>query len=142
MDPTALRQVMEEFIPFNKFVGLRATEIDHGRVRLEIPFREDLIGDPLRRALHGGVISMLADTAGGCALWSTLEHPRARVSTIDLRIDYLRPGRPETLVVEAKVVRAGRRVGVIDMNLFHPSAPLDPIATGKGVYNIVLPKGP
>jgi uncharacterized protein (TIGR00369 family) len=63
------------------------------------------------------------------------------VSTIDIRIDYLRPGRQETLVAEAGVVRLGKRVGVTDMRLFHPSAPNDPIATGKGVYNVVVPKG-
>ena len=141
MDPAALRQVMEELIPFNRFMGLRVVEIDRGRVRLEVPFRPELIGDPLRQAMHGGVISMLADTAGGAAVWSSLDDPRARVSTIDMRIDYLRPGRQETLVAEASVVRAGRRVGVTDMRLFHPSAPNDTIATGKGVYNIVIPKG-
>ncbi len=140
MDPNALRQVMEELIPFNKYLGVRVIEIDRGRVRLEVPFRPELIGDPLRQAMHGGVISMLADTAGGAAVWSSLEEPRARVSTIDMRIDYLRPGRQETLVAEAGVVRLGRRVGVTDMRLFHPSAPNESIATGKGVYNVVVPK--
>jgi uncharacterized protein (TIGR00369 family) len=140
MDPTALRQVMEELIPFNRFVGVRAVEIDHGHVRLEVPFRPELIGDPLREAMHGGVISMLADTAGGATVWSALEEPRARVQTIDMRVDYLRPGRKETLVCEASLVRLGRRIGVTDMRLFHPSAPGDAIATGKGVYNIVIPK--
>jgi uncharacterized protein (TIGR00369 family) len=140
MDPAVLRQVMEELIPFNKHIGVRAVEIDNGHVRLEVPFREELIGDPMRRALHGGLISMLADTAGGGAVWSSIDEPRARVSTIDIRIDYLRPGRPETLVAEANVVRTGRRVGVVDIRLFHPSAPGESIATGKGVYNIVIPK--
>lgn len=141
MDPAALRQVMEELIPFNKYVGVRAIEVDRGRVRLEVPFRPELIGDPVRQAVHGGVISMLADTAGGAAVWSALDDARARVSTIDMRIDYLRPGRHETLVAEANVVRLGKRLGVADMRMFHPSAPADPIATGKGVYNIVVPKG-
>ena len=141
MDPDALRQVMEELIPFNKYLGVRAVEIDRGRVRIEVPFRPELIGDPLRQAMHGGVISMLADTAGGAAVWSALDEPRARVSTIDMRVDYLRPGRQETLVCEASVVRLGRRVGVTDMRLFHPSAPNDTIATGKAVYNVVVPKG-
>ena len=130
MDATALRQVMEELIPFNRVLGVRVVEID----------REELIGDPVRRAVHGGVISALADTAGGCAVWSALDEPTARVSTIDIRIDYLRPGRPETLVAEGNVVRAGRRVGVADIRLFHPSAPAESIATGKGVYNVVIPK--
>ena len=141
MDPDALRQVMEELIPFNKYVGVRAVEIDRGRVRLEIPFRPELIGDPLRQSMHGGVMSMLADAAGGAAVWSALDEPRARLSTIDMRIDYLRPGRQETLAAESSIVRLGRRLGVTDMRLFHPSAPTETIATGKAVYNIVVPKG-
>ena len=140
MDPEALRQVMEELIPFNKVLGIKVVEIDKGHVRMQIPFREELIGDPMRRAMHGGVISALADTAGGASVWSALEEPRARVSTIDMRIDYLRPGRPEMLVAEANVVRVGRRVGVTDMRVFHPSAPSESVATGKGVYNVVIPK--
>lgn len=131
---------MEQYIPFNKFLGMRVAEIDRGRVRLEIPFREELIGDPLRPALHGGVISTLADTCGGAAVWSTLDDPRMRVSTIDLRVDYLRPARLETLVSEGMIVRAGRRVGVVDIRLFHPSTPSETVATGKGVYNITVPK--
>ncbi len=102
MDPIALRQVMEELIPFNRYVGVRVVEIDRGRVRIEVPFRPELIGDPLRQAMHGGVISMLADTGGGAAVWSALDEARARVSTVDMRIDYLRPGRQETLVCEAQ----------------------------------------
>ncbi|HEY8090934.1 MAG TPA: thioesterase family protein [Polyangiaceae bacterium] len=141
MDPEALRQVMEELIPFNKVLGIKVVEIDKGHVRMQIPFREELIGDPMRRAMHGGVISALADTAGGASVWSALEEPRARVSTIDMRIDYLRPGRPEMLVAEANVVRVGRRVGVTEMRVFHPSAPTESVATGKGVYNVVIPKG-
>lgn len=140
MDPDTLRQVMEELIPFNRFLGLKAVDIDRGRARLEIPFRPELVGDPLRQSLHGGVISMLADASGGAAVWSSLDEPRARISTIDLRIDYLRPGRQETLVAESTVVRVGKRVAVTDTRLFHPSAPADTIATGKGVYNIVLTK--
>ncbi len=141
MDAAVLKQMMEELIPFNRFLGMRAVEMDRGRVRIEVPFRPELVGDPMRGALHGGVISTLADTAGGAAVWSALDEPRARVSTIDLRIDYLRPGRQETLVAEASVVRLGRRVGVVDMRVFHSSAPNDSVATGKGVYNVVVPKG-
>lgn len=140
MDLTKLAQVMEEMIPFNRFLGMRVTEIRAGFVRLEIPFREELIGDPTRPAIHGGVVSTLADTAGGAAVWTGLEILRSRVSTIDLRIDYLRPGRPEALICDAAIVRQGNRVGVTDMRVFQPSDPEKAIATGKGVYNIVLRK--
>ena len=133
---------MESLIPFNKFLGMRvlAIERDRGFVRMEIPFRDELVGDPQRPALHGGVLSALADTAGGLAVWSKVFDQRSRVSTIDLRIDYLRPGRLETLVAEALVVRLGNRVGVADVRLFHPGKPEETVATGKGVYNVTQGK--
>jgi len=141
-DPDTLKQLMEEFIPFNKFLGIKVGRfLDHGLV-LELPFRSELIGDPMRPALHGGVMSTLADVAGGMAVWSGLKDPRARVSTIDMRIDYLRPGRLETICAEGHVVRAGNRVAVTDMRLWHPSAPEQTVATGKGVYNVTILKGP
>ena len=140
LDINVLRQVVEELIPFNRHIGVKLISVSRGNVRLELPFREELVGDPMRRALHGGVISTLADTSCGAALWSHYEDPHTRVSTIDLRIDYLCPGRQETLAAEATVVRGGRRIGVVEVRLFHPSAPLDTIATGKGVFNVNIAK--
>jgi uncharacterized protein (TIGR00369 family) len=140
IDEGVLRQLMEEMIPFNRYLGVRVDAVRLGYVRLEIPFREELVGDPMRPALHGGVISALADTAGGMAVWTGIEDPRSRVSTIDLRIDYLRPGKLETVAAEATVVRLGNRVGVADVRLFHPTASDTTIATGKGVYNVKVVK--
>jgi uncharacterized protein (TIGR00369 family) len=140
MLPDVLREVMEELIPFNRYLGVKLTGVRTGFARLEIPFREELVGDPLRPALHGGVLSALADAAGGAAVWTGLADDRARVSTIDLRIDYLRPAKLETLVAEATVVRLGNRVGVADVRLFHPHAEAETVATGKGVYNITIKK--
>jgi uncharacterized protein (TIGR00369 family) len=140
MDVEVLRELVEKWIPFNKYLGVRVIEIKAGFARLELPFRDDFIGDPMRRAIHGGVLSTLADTAGGVAVWSQLADESSRVSTIDLRVDYLRPGKPDTIAVEALVVRQGNRVGVADMRLFHPSAPDETVATGKGVYNMVHAK--
>lgn len=135
-----IKRFMEEVVPFNRWLGVQCPRAEKGFCRLEIPFREELVGDPTRPALHGGVISMLVDTAGGGAVWTTSEDDRTRVATIDLRIDYLRPARLDRLIAEATVVRVGNRVGVTDMRVFHPGAEAEPIATGKGVYNVVLKK--
>jgi uncharacterized protein (TIGR00369 family) len=140
MEADVLRDIVDNWIPFNKYLGMKAIEIRSGFARLELAFRDDFIGDPMRRAIHGGVLSTLADTAGGVAVWSQLPDETSRVSTIDLRIDYLRPGKCELIAVEAVVVRRGNRVGVTDMRLFHPSAPDETVATGKGVYNVVHAK--
>jgi uncharacterized protein (TIGR00369 family) len=130
-----VREFMEETVPFNRFLGIRVGSIEPGHARLELPFRPELIGDPMRPALHGGVISALLDTCGGAAVWSNVS-PTDRVSTIDLRVDYLRPGLSELLVAESRVLRLGNYVGVADLKAYHPSAPDQLVATGTGVYNI------
>jgi uncharacterized protein (TIGR00369 family) len=127
--------LIEEFIPFNKFLGVKLARIEEGFVRIELPFRPEFIGDAGRPALHGGVISMLIDTSGGMAVWTKCRI-EDRVSTIDLRVDYLAPGAADTLVAEASVVRVGNRVGVTDIRCFQPSDPERTVATGKAVYNV------
>lgn len=140
MTPEVLKQLAEEWIPFNKLIGIIALEVNRGDILFEVKYRDELIGDPVKKAIHGGVISMMADTAGGFAVWSALDDQRTRVSTIDLRVDYLRPGKQEDLRAHATLVRAGKTVGVADVRLFHPSEPSVTIATGKGVYAIRVHK--
>lgn len=133
--PPEMLALIENMIPFNKYLGIRLAEAGDGRVRLELPYRPEFIGDSFRPALHGGVISTLIDTAGGFAVWTQVSL-QDRVSTIDLRVDYLAHGLPEALFAEAAVVRVGNRVGVTDIRCFQPSNPSRIVATGKAVYNI------
>ena len=127
-------------------LGVRVVSAGRGTVHLLVPFRPRSHRRPSQRpALHGGVLSALADAAGGAALWSGIDDDRGRVSTIDLRIDYLRPARLEDVHAEATTVRLGKRVGVADVRLFHTTREEETIATGKGVYNILRatkPVGP
>lgn len=138
-------QFMEEAIPFNRFLGIRVETLAAGVCVLRLPWRPELVGDPFRPAVHGGVTATLVDTAGGAACFSLLEKPTERVSTVDMRIDYLRPGANADLLCRARVIRMGNRVAVTHMEVFcgaldTPEAPNTPIATGSGVYN-VLRKG-
>lgn len=130
-----LRELMLRRIPFNRVLGIDILELTPGRAVLTVPFKDDLVGDPIRPALHGGVISALADTCGGCAVWSAIGD-QDRVSTIDLRVDYLRPGKLEDLHATGVVLRVGNRVGVATISLFHPSAPDELVAEAKGVYSV------
>jgi uncharacterized protein (TIGR00369 family) len=126
---------MSEHIPFNRWLGIEVKELEPGRALLAVPFRPELVGDPHRPALHGGVLSALADTAGGCAVW-TMVGEDDRISTIDLRVDYLRPARLETVHALAIVLRVGNRVGVANVVLEHPSSPGEVLAEAKGVYSV------
>ena len=135
------RQMLEKLArlfastPFFRFLGMSFNSVEVGRVEIEIPFRQELIGNPELPALHGGVISALLDTCGGAAVWSQLGKGD-RVSTVDLRVDYLRPGRPETLIGVGRVIRLGNRVGVAELKAFHPNREEEPVAVGTGVYNV------
>jgi uncharacterized protein (TIGR00369 family) len=130
-----VRWFMAEVIPFNRVLGIEVVELRSGFARFEVPFRNELIGDPSRPALHGGVISAVVDACGGAAAL-TLVPPPGVVSTIDLRVDYLRPGEPQRLACESSVTRLGNRVASVDSRVFHTEAPDRLIATGKAVYNV------
>ncbi len=133
--PQDLLKFLQDLVPFNRYLGIVVTELREGFARLELPYRPEFIGDASRPALHGGVISTLIDTAGGFSVWTKIDLTD-RVSTIDLRVDYLSPGLADRLVAEATVVRVGNRVAVTDIRCFQPANPDRVVATGKAVYNI------
>ena len=136
-----LRSWFEEGIPFNQALGLRVEALARGRAVLRVPWKTELTGDASRPAVHGGVLSMLIDTAGGAACFAMLDNDEDRVSTVDLRVDYLRPGPAADLVCEAEVIRLGNRVAVTRARVYSVELPLDgdadPVALGQAVYNIV-----
>jgi uncharacterized protein (TIGR00369 family) len=148
MDPldadraSRLRLWFEKGISFNKFLDMKLEAVERGRAVARIPWRHELIGDPTRPAVHGGVLSTLADTAGGAACFAMLDSEEDRISTVDLRIDYLRPGPPADLVCEAVIVRMGRSVAVTRSHIYsgdlpEPGVEPTPLATAQAVYNVV-----
>jgi uncharacterized protein (TIGR00369 family) len=139
---TFLKRWFEHGIPFNRFLGIRLHTLERGRCVLWLPWRDELVGDASRPAVHGGVLSTLIDTAGGGACFSALDRLEERLSTVDLRVDFLRPGGAADLWCQGEVVRMGNRVGVARMTLWSgrmpaPGEPDSPVATGQAVYNIV-----
>ena len=139
-----VREIFDERIPFNRVLGLRIDELAPERATLCFPMRPELVGNFAVGSLHGGVISAVIDTAGGViALLGMLKRARrdvepfdfasfARVGTIDLRVDYLRPGIGVSFTVSAAVLRAGRRVTVARMELHSDAGTL--VAVGTGTY--------
>src|SRR5215470_19377691 len=66
--------------------------------------------------VHGGILAALADTAGGLATYMSL--PRAtRVATIEMKINYLEAVEGGTVEAEARVVRRGRHIAVVDCDV-------------------------
>jgi uncharacterized protein (TIGR00369 family) len=135
MDYSMISDLIENGIPFQKMLGIKVSEVAEGRVKLFIPFREDLIGDTRRPALHGGVISTLADVCAGFAVWTRCRL-NDRIATIDLLVDYLHPASACDLYAEATVNLLGNRVGNAQVVLWSADNPDQYVAKARGVYNI------
>lgn len=134
-DSSLYKNVVDNLIPFNKLLGFELVEIREGYAKIKIPFKEELIGDPRARALHGGLIATAMDTVGGAAGMTTLVSFEDKLSTIDMRVDYLRPGKALDLFVEGEITRSGNRIIVTRMVAYQDD-PERLIAEGKGVYNV------
>lgn len=131
-------------IPFNQFLELKIDDITHEYISLHIDMRKELVGNFFHGILHGGVIATILDVAGGAmALLNTLERTHqapksersnqlANLGTIDLRIDYLRPGRGERFIAKAFALRSGNKIAVVRMELHNEKDTL--IAVGTGTY--------
>lgn len=137
---------VEEQIPFNKVLGLRVESLDMESVSLKIDMKEELIGNPVKGILHGGVISAVLDVTGGItAAMGVLEKVADRpleemgkrllnVGSIDLRIDFLRPGLGTYFLATGSLMRTGQKVAVIRMQLHNDQDRL--IAVGTGTYTV------
>ena len=137
-----LRHIFEDLITFNQVLGLKITTIVPERVSGTIEMRPELVGSPNR--LHGGVISASLDAMGGLAVMAAIGarhmdeapaqrlHRFGKLGTIDLRIDYLRPGIGEKFELHAEVLRLGSRVATTRMEFRGADGKL--LSTGSGAY--------
>jgi uncharacterized protein (TIGR00369 family) len=138
-----MRQIFEAGVPFNNLIGLKVESLDPEAPKLRFDMRPDLIGNPQRKILHGGVIAAVLDVAAGFAIHLAVLKQRVEssqeahfpsIGTIDLRVDYLRPGRGNHFIATGRVVRLGNRVAVAHMELVNDGGEL--IATGGAAYMV------
>lgn len=139
-----LKHFFEEKIVFNQVIGLKVDQIEPERVAGHIVMQPQLIGSFLHNRIHGGVISAALDAMAGLACMAAIgarhmdEPPLQRLQrftklgTIDLRVDYLRPGIGERFQVRAEVMRLGSRVASTRMEFLGADGKL--LSTGAGAY--------
>jgi uncharacterized protein (TIGR00369 family) len=144
-DGTDLTEIiirLEQFLAFNRLLGLEFTGMTAEKATFEFAERPEPIGNPQRQALHGGVISAALDTAGGMVAMAALveradstEEALAslmKVGTIDMRVDYLRPATADRFVATSHLQRLGHTVAVTRMELHDDRGTL--VAVGTGTY--------
>lgn len=102
--------------PYLSHLGIEF-EVKDGAILGRIPFKQDLVGNPMIPAIHGGVIaaSMELVAIGQLMLEAQLEK---RPKTVNVSIDYLRSGKPQTLFAKAHIFKLGRRVANVEAFAF------------------------
>lgn len=123
--------------PFIAFLNMEVIETDHdkGRISMRIPMRPEFERGAGTGQWHGGPLAAIIDTVGDYALIMTLERG---LPTVNFRVDYLRPAVNTALVAVATVRRAGKSVGVVDVDLSDERGNL--VAIGRATYS-TLPVG-
>ncbi|RUO32666.1 thioesterase family protein [Aliidiomarina sanyensis] len=136
---------MNEQIPFQKHLGIVVTKFDAQQSEVRFRWQDQLVGNAPMQILHGGVTATALDTAGGVVIMaSVIERLKqdlpadeivkriARCGTIDLRVDYVRPGRGKEFITTATIIRSGNKVAVARMEMHNEDGML--IAFGTGTY--------
>ncbi|MDR3410542.1 MAG: PaaI family thioesterase [Formivibrio sp.] len=128
-------------LPHCRALGLQLQAASHGKTTLMLPFKPEWVGNPFTRVLHGGVVTTLADSAGAVSIFTRLCEPES-IATLDLRIDYLRPGLADLpLYCQAECYQLTSQIAFTRSTLYQQD-PEKPIAHAVATYmRSVVPNG-
>jgi uncharacterized protein (TIGR00369 family) len=131
MDPEKLERARSAFaaVPYAKFLGLELGDLCEGEVTIHLDIRDELKQN--QGVVHGGAIASLIDTASAFALLTQIEVDE-RVTTTDLTIHYLRPAIDGRITATARIIRGGRRLFVLSVDVHDAADAL--IATAVTTY--------
>src|SRR6266705_258147 len=116
LDENRLARIRDTFsrVAYANFLGLKLGEVETGEATIHLEVRDELKQN--QGVVHGGVVASIIDTASAFAVATRLE-PGERVTTTDLTIHYLRPIIEGEMRASARVMRAGRRLFVISVDV-------------------------
>lgn len=129
--------------PFFHYLNMQMM-LQDDEIKCVLNMNENLIGNVAFQILHGGVAATMLDSIGGIVAMAELykrtdkEHITetikkvTRLATVDMRIDYISPGRGTQFIGSAEVLRMGRKGCTTRMNMHNGEGKL--IATGIASY--------
>jgi uncharacterized protein (TIGR00369 family) len=100
--------------PVAELIGLELERAEAGETVFTLD-AEERHSNPMG-TIHGGILCDIADAAMGMAYFSTLE-PGESFTTLELRINFLRPFWTGRLVARGRVVSRGRTVGMTECEI-------------------------
>jgi len=135
-----MAQQMAAGTPQSAALGLRFVSVAPARGSLEVPWREDLVGDPDTGVIAGGVVTTLLDHTCGMAMAAAAGSEPFSTATLDLRIDYMRPAAPRTgVIAEAHCYKLTRTIGFVRAEAWDVDRS-DLIATAQAAFVLNRPR--
>jgi len=131
LDPAKLSRARAAFasVPYARFLGLELGDVNNGQVTIHLRVRDELLQN--QGVVHGGAIASIIDTASAFAVLTQIDL-NERVTTTDLTIHYLRPITSGRMTANARVVRGGKRLFVLSVDVFNDQDVL--LATAVTTY--------
>ncbi len=115
------------------WLGLRYRAHGDDWAELELPWREDLLGEADRHVLASGPIISMMDMASGLSIWTALGRFIA-IATLDLRVDYQRPAKDRAAVIGRAECYKVTKSAAFVRGIAHDGDPDDPVAHIAGVF--------
>src|ERR1051325_7248365 len=112
--------------PVGDLIGMRIVAAEEGRVTFELDAGPQHSSPP--GTLHGGILCDLADAAMGCANLTRLG-PGETFTTVELKINFLKPVWEGRVTAVGEIVKAGRTLALLDCRVTDADGALVPYAT-------------
>jgi uncharacterized protein (TIGR00369 family) len=107
--------------PIARLLGFTVTAVETGRVVAELD-ADERFANPMG-TLHGGVLCDLADAAMGMAYASRLAEGES-FTTLELKINFLKPVWRSHLRATGTVTKMGRTVGLVECEILDDTGSL------------------
>ena len=127
-DTENLADVMQ-IAPFHRWLGLKIVQQNNDQLELEMPWRDELVSNPVIGAVHGGILASLIDLTG---LYAIIAAGGIAKATVDLRVDYHRAATNGPLRAIGQVVKLGKTISTADTRILDDDDRL--VASGRGTY--------
>lgn len=127
-DPKNLADAIQ-IAPFHRWLGLKIVRQHSDCLELEMPWRDELVSNPLIGAVHGGILASLIDLTG---LYAIIAAGGVARATVDLRVDYHRAATNGQLRAIGQVVKLGKTISTADTRIIDDDDRL--VASGRGTY--------
>ena len=115
--------------PFHRWLGLDIIALTADELILEMPWRDEIVSNPMIGSAHGGILSALIDLTGLYTINALGGSARA---TADMRVDFHRPATSGPLRAIGRVVKLGKQLSVAETRIEDAEGRL--LASGRGAY--------